>query len=179
MVDPFTLEIWLKRLLLACVITFMIFLKLLPLQSGGSTLPGPDLILCFMAAWAIRRPALVSLGMVVIVGLVTDFLFIRAPGVWTIILILSFEALRVQARREGTMSFASEMGIILAVFTSAFIANRLILLAFGVAQPPLGATVLELFVSLLFYPLVALITVFIFRVRHPDPTDLQGLRGRG
>lgn len=178
MVDPFTLEIWLRRLTLFALVLGAIFLKLLPLQSGGSTLPWPDLILCLMAAWAIRRPALVPLGMVVLVGLLTDFLFIRAPGPWTLILILCFEVLRVQARREGTMSVATEAGTILAVFTSAFLANRLILAVFAVPQPPFGATVLELLVTVLAYPLVALVTVFIFRVTRPDPTDIQGLRGR-
>ena len=84
----------------------------------------------------------------------------------------------MQARREGTMSIATEAGTILAVFTSAFLANRLILAVFAVPQPPLGATVLELLVTLLAYPLVALVTVFIFRVTRPDPTDIQGLRGR-
>lgn len=179
MVDPLTTGLWLRRFLLLGLVLIAIFFKLLPLQSGGSTLPRPDLILCLMAAWAIRRPALVPLGSVLLVGLLTDFLFFRAPGVWTLLMILGFEALRIQARREGTMSIATEAGTILAVFTSAFLANRLILGAFAVPQAPLGATLLELVLTLICYPLVALATVFIFRVRRPDPTDIQGLRGRG
>ena len=179
MVDPFTAELWGRRFLLFGLVLVAIFVNLLPLQPGGSTLPWPDLIFCLMAAWAIRRPVLVPLGMVLVVGLLTDFLFLRPPGVWTIMLILSFEILRIQARREGTMSGATEAGTIAVVFTSAFLGNRLFLGIFAVPQAPLGATLLELLLTLMLYPLVALVTVFIFQVRRPDPTDIQGLRGRG
>ncbi len=179
MVDPFTAELWARRLLLLSVVFVAIFFKLLPLQSDGSTLPSPDVIFCLMAAWAIRRPALVPLGMVVGIGLLSDFLFLRPPGIWTMMLILSFEVLRIQGRREGMMSAANEAGSIAVVFVLAFLGNRLILAVFAVPQAPLGATLLELLLTLMAYPLVAFVTVFIFRVRHPDPTDIQGLRGRG
>lgn len=179
MVDPITAELWGRRALLMALITLAVFIKLLPLQTGASSLPWPDVILCLMTAWTIRRPELVPLWMVVAVGFITDMVFLRPPGVWALILILGFEGLRAHARREGTMSAASEAGAVLVLFTSAFLANRLFLLIFAVPQPNFGATVLELLASLMLYPLVALVTVFIFRVRRPDPTDLQGLRGRG
>lgn len=150
---------------------FFIFVEILPLGTGTRSLPTPDLVLCLLLAWALRRPEFVPFPVVALIGLTTDFLFLRAPGLWTIVLILTIEAARRQVRSDRTISPLEEMVMVLGFASAAILGNALLLLFFGVAGPSLGSVTLGLVFTVLAYPLVALATVFIFRVNRIDPKD--------
>ncbi len=178
MVDSLTLEIWLYRLLACGLVGIWALLTLLPLGGADSPLPWPDLLLCLMVAWVVRRPELMPFPLVVALGLVTDLLFFKVPGAWTLMLLLVTEALRKTTDRDGDSGPAFEAVAVLIAFTVAFLGHRAILALFAVAQPPLGATVLELVLTLLAYPLVVLATVYIFRIRRPDPAETLSFKAR-
>ena len=49
-------SLWLHRLLFLAVAALLIFFKLLPLNNSAGALPGPDILLCMIFAWTVRRP---------------------------------------------------------------------------------------------------------------------------
>jgi len=171
-------DVWTHRLLLIALLGVIVFIQLLPLKTHDLDLPEPDILLGVLAAWMLRRPNYVPVGLLVFVGLLTDFLFLRAPGAWTMLMVIAFEIIRARGRRDGNMTFITEISIVAIVFAGLFSANALLLLVFGVSQPPFGSTVLHYAFTVAVYPLVAMVTVFVFHVRRPNPAELVGIRGR-
>ncbi len=176
MVDNFALQVWLYRGLACVLVMVWSFITLLPL--GPSTLPWPDLIFCMMIAWVVRRPDLMPFPLVVFLGLIMDFLFFKTPGAWTLVLLVATEVLRKSTDQEGDSGLAFEAVAVVLTLISAFLGHRAILAVFGVPQPPLGGTLLELVFTILAYPLVALVTVYIFRIRRPDPLETLSFKVR-
>ena len=56
MVDPLRVTLWFYRGLFMVLAMVLLFLKLLPLGTLAGTWPGPDLMLCLIYAWVLRRP---------------------------------------------------------------------------------------------------------------------------
>jgi len=168
MVDQNALEIWLYRLLATVLIALWIFASLLPINGAAAGLPWPDIAYCLMIAWILRRPEFMPFPLIVVLGLTMDFLFFKVPGAWTLILLLSTEILRKSSETEGNSGVIYEGGAVLATLVGAFLGHRALLAIFGVQQPPLGGTLLELVFTLLAYPLVVLISVYILQIRRPD-----------
>ena len=171
MVDQGALEIWLYRLLATVLIALWVFVSLLPINGATAGLPWPDLAYCLMIAWILRRPEYMPFPLVVLLGLAMDFLFFKVPGAWTLILLISTEILRRSSETEGNSGLVYEGTAVLATLVGAFLGHRALLAIFGAPQPPLGGTLLELVFTLIAYPLVALISVYIFQIRRPHLTD--------
>jgi rod shape-determining protein MreD len=178
MVDSFALQVWLYRALACVLVGLWSFLALLPLGGPESALPWPDIIFCVMIAWVVRRPDLMPFPLVVLLGLVMDFLFFKTPGAWTLVMLISTEVLRKSTDQEGDSGLAFEAVAVFLTMLGAFLGHRAILALFGAPQPPLGGTLLELVFTILAYPLVALVTVYIFRIRRPDPLETLSFKVR-
>ena len=82
-------SLWMHRLLFLAVALFLIFIRLLPLPNSAGRLPGPDLLLCLICAWTVRRPEYLPVLMVAAVVLLEDMLLMRPPGLWTGLVILA------------------------------------------------------------------------------------------
>ena len=73
---------------LGAVLTFVALssalavVRLLPIDMQPMPLPGPDLMLCLVLAWTIRRPDLLPVWLVAVVMLAADLLLMRPPGLW-------------------------------------------------------------------------------------------------
>ena len=171
MVDQNALELWLYRLLACLLVLLWVFVSLLPTPGSGGALPWPDLAYCLMIAWILRRPEFMPFPLVVFLGLIMDFLFFKVPGAWTLIVLLGTEILRKSSENEGNSGFAYEGLAVGGALVGAFLGHRALLAIFGVPQPPLGGTLLELVFTALAYPLVVLVSVFIFRIKRPDLTE--------
>ena len=72
-------ELWFRRLVFVLVALFLFYLRLLPLASVAGQWPGPDLLLCLIFAWLVRRPDYVPVWLVASVVLVEDMLLQRPP----------------------------------------------------------------------------------------------------
>lgn len=149
-----------QLLVLNCVFvalcTLFVFIRLLPLNTVPGGLPGPDLMLCLVIAWAIRRPDLVPVWLVAPVFFLGDMLLMHPPGLWTALVILMVEALRKRHRRLRAMSFVMEV-VLMAVLTTGLIGlHWLALKVLFVNQPGLFSQLALVPMTVAAYPLVVL-----------------------
>lgn len=178
MIDRLTLIRWFYWLMLFMLAGASVFLRLLPVGSASGGWPGPDLLLCLVFVWVQRRTDFVPVLLVAALFLVTDMLFQRPPGLWTALVILGLEFLRGREPLSREMPFLVEWGMVAAVMAAMLMADRLVLVLFVVGQASLGRSLLHLLVTLAAYPLVALVSVYILRVRRLQPGEEEGLRRR-
>ena len=171
-------RVWGMRLLYLGLALALIFAHLIPLDTTPSRWAGPDLLVAFTFAWALRRPEFVPALSVALVMLLTDLLFLRPPGLWAALMVLATEALKNRARGLRDQTFVMEWLAVAGFFLAISLGNRLVLAVLMVPQAPLGLTVIHVAMTLLFYPLVVLISQLVFGVRKAAPGDLDRLGQR-
>ncbi|MCY4180811.1 MAG: rod shape-determining protein MreD [Litoreibacter sp.] len=174
MVDPITLRRYLYRALFLFICAVLIFLKLLPLTTEPRSIPGPDLLFCLTAVWIMRRPRWAPVGLIVLVHLLADLLFMRPVGLWPALALLGYEFMRRQAEGSTELSPLAEIALAGIAFTAIVTANALFLTIVGVQHPGVFAAVLHVLVTLLAYPFVMAFCVFVLRVRRRRPSELDG-----
>ena len=94
MVEGVRSSVWLYRGGFLLVALILLFVRLLPLGSVAGDWPGPDILLCVIFAWAMRRPDFLPVWLLVAVLLTEDMILMRPPGLWTAIVVLATEFLR-------------------------------------------------------------------------------------
>ena len=138
----------------------------------------PDLILCFACAWSLRRPEYVPALSLALVFLYADLLLQRPPGLLSLLALIGCENLKSRARSLRDANFIAEwltVGVIMIIIT---LLNRIFLGLVLVETPNLALTLSELGMTLLFYPLIVLITHGLMQVRKTAPGDLDALGQR-
>lgn len=178
MVDPLRTALWLYRALFVVLALVLLFLKLLPLGSLAGTLPGPDLLLCLIFAWVLRRPDYLPVLLVAAVVLTEDFLLMRPPGLWTGLVIVGTEFIRSRVGLTRELSFPAEWALVAAVMLGLLLAYRLAFVVSFMPQPALGFALLQTVWSILCYPLVVAASRFAFDLRKPamGEVDAYGRR---
>ncbi|MEM6595476.1 MAG: hypothetical protein AAF672_11875 [Pseudomonadota bacterium] len=174
MVDPITMRRYLYRALFLFICAVLIFLKLLPLTTEPRSIPGPDLLFCLTAVWIMRRPRWAPVGLIVLVHLLADILFMRPVGLWPALALLGYEFMRRQAEGGTEVSALVEIGLAGVAFTAIVTANAFFLTIVGVQHPGIFAAILHVLVTLLAYPIVMGFCVIVLRVRRRRPTELDG-----
>ena len=145
---------WLHRLIFLGVALFVTFLRLLPLDTTAGHLPGPDIMLCFILAWMVRRPEYLPAPMIVAVVLAEDLLLMRPPGLWTAMVLMAAEFLRARAALTRELNFGVEWLLVAGVMVTIFLANRLVLAMAFVPQAAFGYALVQIVWSVLAYPAV-------------------------
>ncbi len=175
MIDPRTFRLWFYRALLVLLIGMITFVLMLPLSTLPAAFPGPDLMLVLVFAWVLRRPEYVPTPLVAGLFFLVDMLFLNPPGLRAALVVLGLEFLR---RRAGMRDrpFLAEWGLVAGVVAAILLGERLILTVFLVEQVSFGKIVLRFLMTAAAYPLVAAVTVFVFRVRHIMPGEADALR---
>jgi rod shape-determining protein MreD len=156
----------------------VMFFQLLPLETVPRRFTGPDLLLAFTLAWAVRRPDYVPVLSVAAVALLSDFLLQRPPGLWAVLLVLASGAAKRRSASLRDQTFAVEWLNISILIIVLMLVNRLVLSLLLIPQAPLGLTSIQTLMTVATYPLVALITVFAFGVQPVQPGDGDTLGGR-
>ncbi len=174
MVDPITTRRFLFRCLFLGLCALIIFVQMLPLSTVPGGIPGPDLLFCLTAVWIMRRPRWAPVGLIVLVHLVADILFLRPIGLWPAIALVGFEYLRGKAAGSVEISPPLETGMAAAVFAALVAANAMFQFVFGIAQPSLGVLLMHVIVTVMAYPVVIALSTYVFRVRRAKPTDMDG-----
>ena len=138
------------------------FLTNIPVSVLGGLVPPPLLALVPVYFWCLVRPDLMTPAAVLTIGVAEDVLSGGPPGVWTLSFVLTY--VLVARYRE---SFAGLSGIAAVVGFSAaatfacamawFIVAALALLTPGAHAPPLGPSVSELAMTVIFYAPAALV----------------------
>ena len=139
---------------------------------------GPDLILSFACAWSLRRPEYVPALSLALVFLFADLLLQRPPGLWALLALIGCENLKSRARSLRDANFTAEWITVGDVIISITLLNQIVMALMLIDTPKLALILSELGMTLLFYPLIVLITHSLMRVRKTAPGDLDGLGQR-
>ena len=133
-----------------------IFLELTPLGLSATDRPSPDLLLCVIAYWSIRRPGSAPAVLIFALGLMRDLLTDVPVGAGVLSLLLVSEVLKLRRRAFARSGFALEW-VAIAIAAIASTALHWILVVLMLAQPPY---LLDLFnqsiYTMMAYPLLAL-----------------------
>jgi rod shape-determining protein MreD len=156
----------------------LIFLHLLPLQLLPRGWAGPDVMLALTFAWVLRRPDFVPPLLIAGLFLLTDLLFQRPPGLWAALVLLGSQTLRAREPGLRDLTFAVEWVSVATTLVAMTLGYRIILAILMVDQAPLGLSLMQLVLTLMVYPVVALISHTAFGVRKIAPGDIDAFESR-
>ena len=160
---------WFRMALMTVLAVLAIYVEAAPLGLSAEARPSPDLLLCVIAYWAIRRPGSTPMILVFTLGLVRDLLTDVPVGAGALSLVLIAEALKHWRRSLARTTFLLEWLVIgLAALASTILHWGLVVLTLG--QPPY---LIELGNQCLYtaaaYPAVALVFRWLFRISWRKP----------
>lgn len=166
-------HIWSCRLIFLVLALVILAYQLLPLGLGESRIPPPDWLLAFTLAWLLRQPAIMSIGLIVIVFLLADFLLQRPPGLMTALVLLTTEWLRTRRTLLTEVNFLVEWSSVAGAIFAIIVLERLVLWLLIAPQTSLGLSLLQGLLTIAAYPLVALLSHYVFGVRKIPITDAE------
>jgi rod shape-determining protein MreD len=178
MAEGTTPRVWAMRLMFVALAMLLIFSKLMPLDFRPKVWAGPDLLVALTFAWALRRPEFVPALSVGLIILLADLLFMRPPGLWAALMVIGTQALKNRARNLRDQTFVMEWLAVAGMFLAISLGNRMVLAVLLVPQAPLGLTVIHVAMTLICYPVVVIISQWVFGVRKAAPGDLDRLGQR-
>lgn len=146
------------RLIFLGVAVILTFVRLLPLQTTAGHLPGPDILLCLIFAWMVRRPEYLSALMIGVVVLLEDMLLMRPPGLWAALVLMGAEFIRARSALTRELSFGVEWLLVSGVIFGVFFANRILLDMAFVDHPSFGFSLLQIIWSIVAYPAVVAVS---------------------
>lgn len=171
-------EVWWRRpsayrgLFIGLALLIM-FCRLLPLGQTPGGLPGPDLLLCLILAWMVRRPEFLPLPIILGVILIEDFLLMRPPGLWTAIVVLATEFLRSRIALTRELNFPIEWMLISGIMLAMLLGYRLALAISFVPQPGFGAMLVQTLWSIGVYPVIVLLSHLMLNLRKPATGEVD------
>lgn len=169
---------WVFRGLFLAAALFLLFVRLLPLGNAPGSLPGPDLLLCLILAWVIRRPDFLPMPLILIVILGEDLILGRPPGLWTAIVIIATEILRGRVALTRELNFLVEWMLISGVMLAMMLAYRLALGIAFVPQSAFGFAAVQVLWSIGLYPLVVGLSRLILDLRKPATGEIDSFGRR-
>ena len=168
---------WRYAALFAGLAALWLFVRLLPLDTTPASWPGPDLLLCLALAWVLRRPDYVPALLIAAVFLLEDFLLMRPPGLWALIVLAATEFLRARHVQMRELGLLMEWLVVAVVITAMVLVNRLVLAVTAVPQAELGLVALHMLTTILAYPFVVGLCFLALRLRKPTTGEVDA-RGR-
>jgi rod shape-determining protein MreD len=166
---------WAMRTAFFGLCLLIIFFHLLPLDTMPRRWAPPDLLIAFSLAWTLRRPDYAPVLTIALVILLADLLFHRPPGLLPIFVVLGAHFLRNRLAGPGESGFAAEWVAVAFVVIGITVGYRVSLAIFAVDQAPLALSLFQMFLTILVYPLVVLITEWVMGVRRSTSLDPGGL----
>jgi rod shape-determining protein MreD len=160
------------------VALILTFVRLLPLQTTAGHLPGPDLLVCVIFAWMVRRPEYLSALMIGVVVLSEDMLLLRPPGLWAALVLIGAEFIRARSALTRELSFGVEWLLVSGVIFAVVFANRTILGLAFVDQPAFGFSLMQIIWSILAYPAVVALSRYGLDLYKPAMGQVDALGRR-
>jgi len=166
------------RLLFVGLAVCLLFLRLLPVDSGTEGWPGPDLLLCLICAWTMRRPDFLPVGLVAAVVVMEDLILMRPPGLWAALVVMAAEFIRSRVALTRELTFAVEWLLVAGIMVSLFLSYRVIFALAFVPQAGFGYAMVQVIWSILCYPLVVVVSRLALDLRKPamGEVDAYGRR---
>lgn len=165
------------RLIGLVVLVFLgmaaIFLEAAPFGVGPMARPSPDLLLCVVAYWSLRRPDAAPMLAIFVLGLLRDLLTDVPVGAGALILVVVSEVLKNARRTLHRGGFGAEWAAITgAAFASTAALWAVVFLT--LAQPPyLSSLFYQCLFTALAYPAVVLVFRWLLRIRWQRPEPVR------
>ena len=140
---------------------------------------GPDLLIAFAFAWSLRRPDYVPALLLAALFLLNDLLLQRPPGLWALLALLACNNLSNRSKSLRDATFGAEWIAVSILLIGILLMNRIVLSVLLVQPPQLRLSMIELGMTILFYPAVVFVTRTLMGVRRAAPGELDSLGGRG
>ncbi|MFZ1468409.1 MAG: rod shape-determining protein MreD [Paracoccaceae bacterium] len=169
---------WGFRLVFLGLALVLLFIRLLPLGNIAGALPGPDLLLCVIMAWVVRRPDFLPLGLIVLVVLSEDLILMRPPGLWTALVVMASEFLRSRAALTRELNFVIEWMLVTGLMMAMLLAYRLVFALALLPQPAFGFSVVQILWSALAYPIVVGLSQLALNLHKPGTGETDDLGRR-
>lgn len=178
MVDAARTPVWIYRGAFTFFVCVILYIKLLPLGSMAGDWPGPDILLCLIFAWIVRRPDYLPVLLVAAVLLLEDLLLMRPPGLWTALVVLAAEFIRSRVALTRELSFWAEWALVAGLMVGLLLAYRLVFAIAFLPQPAFGFALMQTLWSILCYPVVVAGSRFALDLRKPamGEVDAYGRR---
>lgn len=173
MAENLTSRLWLMRIAYVGFALAIIYARLLPLENRAGVWATPDLVVAMTFAWALRRPDFVPALSVAAVLLLADLLLLRPPGLLATLVLLGTVALQRRQRDIREMGFALEWLTVSVALAAILICENLLLGMFVVPRVSFGQSLIQGFVTALFYPVVVLFSETVLGVRRVIPGDVS------
>ncbi|MFP4326522.1 MAG: rod shape-determining protein MreD [Paracoccaceae bacterium] len=167
-------RLWTRRAMYLLLAVAIVFFQLLPLDTMPPRWAPPDLLMALTLAWAARRPEYVPALSIAAAFVLADLLLQRPPGLLALLAVLATEWLKRRARSLRDASFATEWAQVAGALVAVTLAYRLTLAILLVPQPPLGLSLIQMLMTLAFYPAVVMVSHLVLGVRKPLASDLDG-----
>jgi rod shape-determining protein MreD len=164
---------WIYRGLFLGLALALLFFRLLPIAHTTGAFPGPDLLICLIMAWVVRRPDYLPLPLIVAVILTEDLILMRPPGLWTALVVLATEFLRSREALTRELNFLVEWMLVSGLMLGMLLAYRLILAVTMVPQPPLGFNLVQVLWSIVLYPVVVGVSRLVLDLRKPAMGEID------
>jgi rod shape-determining protein MreD len=166
-------EHWVFRGLFLVIAVFLLFIRLLPLGNAPGALPGPDILICIIMAWIVRRPDFLPMPLILVVIFAEDLILMRPPGLWTAIVIMATESLRSRIELTRELNLLVEWALVSGVMLGMLMLYRLILGLSFVPQPPFGFAIVQVLWSIALYPLVVGLSRLALDLRKPATGEID------
>ena len=190
MIDAASREVWLHRALFVAIALGLLFWRLLPLPTpmmsdcGESAawcrfnvwlmrMPGPDLMLCVIFAWMMRRPDYLPVILIAAVVLLEDMILMRPPGLWTAIVLIASEFVRVRVALTRELNFGVEWLLVAGLMLAMLVIYRLAFAMVMVPQAGFGFAMLQVVWSVIFYPLVVFLSRYVLDLHKPAMGEID------
>lgn len=146
------------RMVLVTILSIVaIYAETAPLGLGPNAPPSPDLLLCVMIYWSIRRPGSVPMILIFALGLMRDLLTDVPVGAGALSLVLVTEAFKTWRRYLARSNFLVEW---MAAGAAALLGTAFVwlLVMLTLAQPPYVMSVLhQCLYTAMIYPVFVLV----------------------
>lgn len=136
---------------------FAVIFVNVPVSITGGLLPSPLLALTAVYFWSLMRPDLMPPTAVLLVGLLEDLLSGGPPGLWAAGFLAAYTFADSQRDQlAGLSGIGAVIGFGAAMFVTAFVVYVLAAVVYS-QLPPVAPLLLSSAVTIVFYPLVALL----------------------
>ncbi len=166
---------WPGRIAWIALFLVLTMIALLPLGATPPVWAGPDLLLVITLLWVMRRPELVPMPVIAISWFLTDLLLQRPPGIMTALVLLVTESLRRRNAALRGLPPVLEWIAASAAIIAVTLAYRIVLALLLTSQAPLGLSLMQMAMTMLAWPVAAVIAHFVFGIARPAPGEMDAL----
>lgn len=167
MADAPSSQIWSGRAVFVAIAFALIFAQLLPLDTRPTIWAAPNWLLAVTLTWVVRRPDFVPVTSIILVFFFADLLFQRPPGLWTALIVVLTEILRARTSSIRDLPVLLEWGMVAVGIIAVTLINRAILIVVMTPHPPLALTLIEMIMTIVFFPVVLIIGQVVFGIQRP------------